>query len=280
MARRSNDANFLELIVKLGGLVILLSFINPQVRSFVATLGMLAVLVLAVVLVVGAAFLIFKMIQRKQTPAQSNEQNQTQAFDSPRPTSYGITSSHTTPLQSFTSATLIERLRKIDWFQFEKLVALIYENHGYRVTRRGGANPDGGVDLIIEKDGQKAAVQCKQWKTWNVGVKAVREFLGALTDSQIQHGIFITLNGYTGDARQLAEKHRIEIINENGLRVMIEGLNFQDRRILQILNDTTKYCPKCERLMVERVAEKGLNPGSRFWGCTGYPRCRFTMPIP
>ena len=114
-------------------------------------------------------------------------------------------------------ANFVDQLRNIDWFQFEKLVALAYENQGYHVTRRGGANPDGGIDLVIEKDSQQSAVQCKQWKTWNVGVKAVREFLGALTDAKIQHGIFITLNGYTGDAKLLAEKHGIEIINETGL---------------------------------------------------------------
>jgi restriction system protein len=149
---------------------------------------------------------------------------------------------------------------------------MAYEYQGYHVTRRGGANPDGGIDLVIEKDGQRSAVQCKQWKTWNVGVKAVREFLGALTDAQIQHGIFITLNGYTSDAKQLAEKHGIEIINETGLTAMLEGLNIQeDPQALEILNDTRKFCPKCERLMVERVAGKGPNPGQRFWGCTGYP---------
>jgi len=68
------------------------------------------------------------------------------------------------------------------------------------LTRRGGANPDGGIDLVIERAGETVAVQCKQWKTWNVGVKAVREFFGALTDAGIQKGIFITLRRYTGDA--------------------------------------------------------------------------------
>jgi hypothetical protein len=58
---------------------------------------------------------------------------------------------------------------------------------------------------------------CKQWKTWNVGGKPVCEFLGALTDAGIQRGIFITLAGYTGDAKQLAEKHGIEIVNESDL---------------------------------------------------------------
>ncbi len=98
---------------------------------------------------------------------------------------------------------VIQRLRSIDWFQFERLVAHVYRKQGYAVIRQGGANPDGGIDLVIEKDGTRTTVQCKHWKTWNVGVKAVREFLGALTDAGIGRGLFITLGGYTGDAKQL-----------------------------------------------------------------------------
>lgn len=174
---------------------------------------------------------------------------------------------------------LIRKLRSIDWFQFEKVVGVAYRKAGYHVTRRGGANPDGGIDLILEKDGQQTAVQCKQWKTWNVGVRAVREFLGALTDAGLQKGMFVTLNGYTGEARQLADKHGIEILNEAGLANLLASVDARyDPEILEVLEDTTKYCPKCERVMVLRTAEKGPNPGSKFWGCSAYPKCHYTMP--
>ena len=32
-----------------------------------------------------------------------------------------------------------------------------------------------------------------------------------------------------------------------------------------------KRCPKCERQMVKRTSKKD---GGKFWGCSGYPRCR------
>ncbi len=185
-----------------------------------------------------------------------------------------------TPTAPQTAADLLERRRTIDWFQFGKLVALAYRRLGYSVTRRGGANPDGGIDLVIEKEGQRSAVQCKQWKTWNVGVKAVREFLGALTDAGIQKRIFITLCGYTGDAKLLAEKHGIEIVNEAGLAHMLESTDARsDPEALAILSDTRKFCPKCENGMVLRTATKGPGAGKEFWGCSAYPKCRFTMPV-
>jgi restriction system protein len=174
---------------------------------------------------------------------------------------------------------LLERLKSIDWFQFEKIVALTYRKLGYSVTRRGGANPDGGIDLIVEKDGQPTGVQCKHWKTWNVGVKAVREFLGALTHAGFKKGIFITLRGYTGDAKLLAQEHGIEILNETDLAGLLEKTDARfDPEALAILSDTRKLCPKCEREMVLRTASQGPGAGQQFWGCSAYPRCRFTMP--
>lgn len=94
----------------------------------------------------------------------------------------------------------------------------------------------------------------------NVGVKAVREFHGVLTDAGIQKGVFITLRGYTGDAKQLAEKHGIEIINEAGLAQLLESTDAKsDPDVLDLLLDKRKFCPKCERELVLRTATKGAN---------------------
>ena len=179
-----------------------------------------------------------------------------------------------------TTTGLLREIHSIDRFQFEKLIGLVYRKLGYDVTRRGGATPDGTMDLIIEKDGQRAAVQCKLWKTGRIGVKQVREFLGALTDANIPQGRLITLCGYTHPALQLAKRHDIEILTEAALTRMLEATSAGlDPEVLNLLRETRKFCPKCEREMIIRVAGKGPNPGSTFWGCSGYPDCHFTMPI-
>ena len=179
-----------------------------------------------------------------------------------------------------TPPDLVEQLNLVDWFQFEKVVALVYEKLGYFVTRSGGANPDGGIDLLLEKDGQKLAVQCKQWKTWNVGVKSVREFVGAMHIAGIPKGIFVTLRGYTGPAKQLADEQGIEILNATGLAKILESTQAHlDYKFLELLDDTQKYCPKCESEMVLRTVSKGPNAGNSFWGCAAYPHCRYTLQI-
>ena len=35
-------------------------------------------------------------------------------------------------------------------------------------------------------------------------------------------------------------------------------------------------CPSCGGNMVERTARKGKNAGNTFWGCSNFPKCRFT----
>ena len=146
-----------------------------------------------------------------------------------------------------TATELVGQLRSVDGFQFEKLIELVYRKLGYDVTRRVGPNPDGGIDLIIQKGGEYAAVQCRQWKARRAGVQQVREFLGALTDADLQHGKFITLCGYTNPAMQFAKRHGIEIVAEAELSEMLETADTKsDPAILDLLPDTRKFCPKGE----------------------------------
>src|SRR6266567_1455756 len=267
--RRKREDDWIGVVAQLVGLMVLLSLISPQVRQMISAVGLIAICFLCLAVVGLIGFGIYRFATRAQ---------RVQVVDCKvapvilRPSPLGQEN------RPQTSPDLIEQLQAIDWFQFEKIVGLVYRKLGYSVTRRGGANPDGGIDLVIEKDGQRLAVQCKQWKTWNVGVKAVREFLGALTDVGIPRGIFITLRGYTGEARLLAEKHGIEIVNEVGLAQMLESTDAKfDPETVAILRDDRKFCPKCEKELVLRTANKGPGAGQKFWGCSGYPKCRFTM---
>jgi restriction system protein len=270
MSRYGKNNDPLPGIILISGLLLCLSVISPAKHRFSNSFLEIIIFAAAVVIFVCSVVFILKRKLRQHAADEFLDSD----TNSPANADY-------LPIPSIeTTEELIKLLRRIDWFQFEKVVELLYWKRGYNVSRRGGANPDGGIDLVVERNGWMAAIQCKQWKTWNVGVKSVREFLGALTDSKIQNGIFITLNGYTGEAKQLAEKHGIEIINESGLATMLEEADLRTHpEMLKILNDTRKLCPKCESEMVLRTASKGPNAGQQFWGCSAYPKCRFTMQL-
>jgi four helix bundle suffix protein len=40
-----------------------------------------------------------------------------------------------------------------------------------------------------------------------------------------------------------------------------------------------KLCSKCGKPMMLRTARQGANAGSQFWGCSGYPECKSTLPV-
>ena len=42
----------------------------------------------------------------------------------------------------------------------------------------------------------------------------------------------------------------------------------------------TPACPECGKPMRRRTARQGPNAGHPFWGCSGYPDCRGTRPMP
>lgn len=42
---------------------------------------------------------------------------------------------------------------------------------------------------------------------------------------------------------------------------------------------TARACPRCGGELVLRQAKRGDRAGSRFWGCSSYPKCRYTEEL-
>lgn len=174
---------------------------------------------------------------------------------------------------------LIGHIRALDWFQFENAVGVLFGHIGYRVRRKGGANPDGGIDLELFRGNERIGVQCKHWKRGEVGVKEVREFAGALLDAGIQAGILVGTGGFTAPARDFASRNRIELCGESDLaQKIIQASGWSDPLFRSAFVSPRKDCPKCGSPLVERVARRGSGTGRPFYGCSRFPTCRFTMP--
>ena len=43
-------------------------------------------------------------------------------------------------------------------------------------------------------------------------------------------------------------------------------------------HDSTSTCPKCANALVLRTVKSGTKAGSQFYGCSTFPKCRFTRP--
>ena len=90
----------------------------------------------------------------------------------------------------FKSHRSIEKIRNLSWQQFEQFVGSYFKDQGYSVMETA-TGPDGGVDLVLRKDGGKTYVQCKHWKAYKVGVEKVRELLGSMAAGGADHGVLV-----------------------------------------------------------------------------------------
>jgi predicted RNA-binding Zn-ribbon protein involved in translation (DUF1610 family) len=43
--------------------------------------------------------------------------------------------------------------------------------------------------------------------------------------------------------------------------------------------ENKNLCPRCGNLLVKRVSKRGANIGSEFYGCSSYPKCRYTAKL-
>ncbi|RRV04784.1 nuclease [Pseudomonas sp. v388] len=41
-----------------------------------------------------------------------------------------------------------------------------------------------------------------------------------------------------------------------------------------------RFCPKCGGSLLVRTVKSGVNAGNQFWGCSTYPKCRYSQAFP
>jgi restriction system protein len=166
----------------------------------------------------------------------------------------------------------LDTLKALSWQDFERLVGEAYRRQGYAVEEVGGSAPDGGIDLLLRRQRQKVIVQCKRWKSAQVGVSLIREFYGATVAERATRGIFVTTGTYTPDAIEFARDKPLELVDGAALAALVEGV--QTDKPPATAAPATPLCPKCGGEMVKRVAKRGGNAGGEFWGCRRYPACK------
>lgn len=194
-----------------------------------------------------------------------------------------------------------DALDGMNWREFELLVGQAFRQRGYRVIETGGGGPDGGVDLVLTKGGEKFLVQCKQWKAYKVGVDVVRALFGVMAARGSTGGFVVTSGRFTTDARDFARGRNIELIDGPRLFAMIQRARENqapaESAVPMAGADTaattkaaelptkaqeqapTAACPRCGSAMKLRVARQGANAGNAFWGCVTYPACRGTRAV-
>ncbi|MCF3648726.1 restriction endonuclease [Synoicihabitans lomoniglobus] len=254
-------------------LILLTAFGIGGMKGFVPALVSVLFFLFGLALLVGVIWLIVRSLKKRPAATSDISKSEPSAQYSSALQLPKRENSSNMPRVVWTSYEVEQALEKIDWFQFEKFCEALFSAEGFQVDRKGGAHPDGGVDLVVSKDGLSALIQCKHWKTWQVQEKVVRELLGSMTHFGVQQAAIFCLRGGTEPARNFAAQHEIDIVDaaELGKRaVAMLGTDSLNR----VLDSRSKHCPKCESPMVERNGKFGP-----FWGCSQFPRCRGKLEV-
>lgn len=121
------------------------------------------------------------------------------------------------------SRTFIERiaadpdfLRKIEWREFEKTIAELFEGLGFKVMLTPSSK-DGGKDVVLEIVKKSAPttyiVEIKHWRSMQkVGQNSVKEFIKVICNEKREKGLFLSTYGFTDNAFEgLTELERTKI---------------------------------------------------------------------
>ncbi len=76
------------------------------------------------------------------------------------------------------------------------------------------------------------------------------------------------------DTRALAEMFKAALSSGKAIQPEPKGVPLQAGQPLP------RFCPRCGSELIERVASQGANRGTKFLGCSNYPKCHFIQPLP
>lgn len=173
-------------------------------------------------------------------------------------------------------------LSGISWREFEMLVGESFRRRGYSVEENGGGGKDGGIDLIVRKDGRKELVQCKQWKNSRVTVATVREMWGLKAHHQADGVHIVCIGNFTPDAASFAAGKPIHLVSGQELLDRILAVQSKPAAkpdavgIEPALASHIPGCATCGSQMVRRTNRQN---GQEFFGCSQFPRCRGTVAV-
>ena len=178
----------------------------------------------------------------------------------------------------------LEALRATSWKDFEYLVAEAYRRRGFTVDYSLGKGSDGGVDLVLRKDGRRSLVQCKQWKVFSVGRPVLQQMFGIMTAEGADEAIIVTSGRFTDEARAFATGKPIQLLDGPDLLELVKSVQAGNEAAPNVEREpaqasTPPRCPRCGKEMVLRTARRGNQAGGKFWGCLSYPACKHTLPV-
>ena len=142
-----------------------------------------------------------------------------------------------------TARELTERFAAVSTMsggQFEIFVADHFRAMGRRTTVIGRTG-DQGVDLIVEYEGKRLAVQCKNYKK-RIGNRPVQEVYAGARHHRCELAWVVAPAGYTKGATELARSVGVTLYDADALRTwirLVDQLEMEGRRAKKAQSGST-----------------------------------------
>lgn len=117
---------------------------------------------------------------------------------------------------------LLEKLKSIDPFYFEKVILILLKKMGYGDFKETPKTGDGGIDGIINEDKlglDKIYIQAKRYGENKVREKDIRNFIGAMS-GDTSKGVFVTTSNFDKGAIKKANDAHHKIILIDGKKLV------------------------------------------------------------
>lgn len=142
---------------------------------------------------------------------------------------------------------------------------------------------DGGIDIVLTRLDERVLVQCKHWRSYQVGAPVVREMLGLVVAHGATRGVVVTSGRFSQEAGAFAREQGIQLLDGAATMQLVTSAMVAPAESLPppvaLPVSTVPPCPVCGSPMAIRRARRGSHAGEHFWGCTRYPSCRGVINI-
>lgn len=125
-------------------------------------------------------------------------------------------------IESVVKAELLQKLKSIDPYFFEKVVLRLLKKMGYGEFTETSKSGDGGIDGIINEDKlglDKIYIQAKRFNEGKVREKDIRNFIGAMS-GDTNKGVFVTTSEFDEKALEKARSAHHKIICIDGIKLV------------------------------------------------------------
>jgi len=172
-----------------------------------------------------------------------------------------------------------ELLKRLEWRRFEELCAAYFEALGFKADLAGAGAE--GLGISLYEQGARSAsiiVQCRPWNAHRVGVKPVRELRGAMASGNLREGVLVTSGKFTQEARDLASREGVSLIDGPELVAKIAALVPEKALgLYQLATRGDFLTPTCPSCAIKMISRKSTAHGRPYWGCRNYPACKQTF---